>query len=117
MGCGGRLRTQPRQDTDPRAGSAARERLCHSVAGSMPANAMAALLRGLVGLEGDLELLVLFLHRRSAGFRDTLLPRARHRNGVLNHEDRPVDLTVLIEAGSDFADLFEVKDAIEKRLP
>jgi glycogen debranching enzyme len=33
---------------------------------------------------------------------------------VLNHEDEPVELTVRIEAGCDFADLFEVKDALEK---
>ena len=34
---------------------------------------------------------------------------------VLNHKDAPVDLTVRIDAGSDFADLFEVKDAVEKK--
>jgi len=34
---------------------------------------------------------------------------------LLNHEDKPVDLTVRLEAGSDFADLFEVKDALEKK--
>jgi glycogen debranching enzyme len=34
---------------------------------------------------------------------------------ILNHDDKPVDLTVRIEAGSDFADLFEVKDALEKK--
>ncbi len=34
---------------------------------------------------------------------------------ILNHADEPVDLTVRIEAGSDFADLFEVKDALEKK--
>jgi glycogen debranching enzyme len=34
---------------------------------------------------------------------------------VLNHDDEPVDLTVHIEAGADFADLFEVKDALGKR--
>ncbi|HET9322816.1 MAG TPA: glycogen debranching N-terminal domain-containing protein, partial [Gaiellaceae bacterium] len=34
---------------------------------------------------------------------------------ILNHHDEPVDLTVRIEAGSDFADLFEVKDALEKK--
>jgi glycogen debranching enzyme len=33
----------------------------------------------------------------------------------LNHDEKPVDLTVRIEAGSDFADLFEVKDALEKK--
>jgi glycogen debranching enzyme len=34
---------------------------------------------------------------------------------ILNHEDKPVRLTVRIEAGCDFADLFEVKDALEKK--
>jgi glycogen debranching enzyme len=34
---------------------------------------------------------------------------------ILNHEEKPVDLVVRIEAGSDFADLFEVKDALEKK--
>src|SRR5262245_19374471 len=33
----------------------------------------------------------------------------------LNHDDKPVDLKVRIEAASDFADLFEVKDALEKK--
>jgi glycogen debranching enzyme len=34
---------------------------------------------------------------------------------ILNHEEKPVDLTIRVEAGSDFADLFEVKDALEKK--
>jgi glycogen debranching enzyme len=34
---------------------------------------------------------------------------------IMNHEDEPVDLKVRIEAGSDFADLFEVKDALKKK--
>jgi N-terminal domain of (some) glycogen debranching enzymes len=34
---------------------------------------------------------------------------------ILNHDNVPVDLTVRIDAASDFADLFEVKDALEKR--
>jgi glycogen debranching enzyme len=34
---------------------------------------------------------------------------------ILNHADKAVNLTVRIEAGSDFADLFEVKDALEKK--
>ncbi len=33
---------------------------------------------------------------------------------ILNHDDKPVDLTVRIDAGCDFADLFEVKDALEE---
>jgi glycogen debranching enzyme len=34
---------------------------------------------------------------------------------ILNHDEKPVDLTVRIDAGSDFADLFEVKDALKKQ--
>ena len=34
---------------------------------------------------------------------------------LINHDHRPVDLVVRLEAGSDFADLFEVKDALEKK--
>jgi glycogen debranching enzyme len=34
---------------------------------------------------------------------------------ILNHDDEPVDLTVGVEAASDFADLFEVKDALKKK--
>ena len=34
---------------------------------------------------------------------------------ILNHAEKPVDLKVRLEAGSDFADLFEVKDALEKK--
>lgn len=33
----------------------------------------------------------------------------------LNHQDRPVDLEIRLEAASDFADLFEVKDALKKK--
>jgi glycogen debranching enzyme len=34
---------------------------------------------------------------------------------ILNHADKAVNLAVRIDAGSDFADLFEVKDALEKK--
>ena len=34
---------------------------------------------------------------------------------ILNHDDVPVELTVRIEADCDFADLFEVKDALRKK--
>jgi glycogen debranching enzyme len=34
---------------------------------------------------------------------------------VLNHENQPVDLDIRIDAASDFADLFEVKDALKKK--
>ena len=34
---------------------------------------------------------------------------------ILNHDETPVDLTVRLDAGCDFADLFEVKDALKKK--
>jgi glycogen debranching enzyme len=34
---------------------------------------------------------------------------------LINHDEHPMDLTVHLEAGSDFADLFEVKDALAKQ--
>ncbi len=34
---------------------------------------------------------------------------------ILNHDAAPVDLTVRVDAASDFADLFEVKDALKKK--
>lgn len=34
---------------------------------------------------------------------------------ILNHRATPVDLTVRVDAASDFADLFEVKDALTKK--
>ena len=34
---------------------------------------------------------------------------------ILNHDSEPVDLIVRVEAGCDFADLFEVKDALKKK--
>src|SRR5688572_9832170 len=34
---------------------------------------------------------------------------------VLNHGEEPIDLNVRVEAASDFADLFEVKDALAKK--
>ena len=34
---------------------------------------------------------------------------------ILNHDEKPVDLTVRVDAGCDFADLFEVKDALSKK--
>ena len=34
---------------------------------------------------------------------------------ILNHDQKPADLEVRIEAGSDFADLFEVKDDLKKQ--
>ncbi|HEV3351685.1 MAG TPA: glycogen debranching N-terminal domain-containing protein [Acidimicrobiales bacterium] len=37
------------------------------------------------------------------------------RLSILNHDAAPVDLTVRVEADCDFADLFEVKDALQKK--
>ena len=34
---------------------------------------------------------------------------------ILNHDEKPVDLSVRIDAGSDFADIFEIKDAVGKK--
>ena len=34
---------------------------------------------------------------------------------ILNHDAEPANLTVRLDAGSDFADLFEVKDALQKQ--
>jgi glycogen debranching enzyme len=34
---------------------------------------------------------------------------------ILNHDDQPVDLKVRLDVASDFADLFEVKDALKKK--
>jgi glycogen debranching enzyme len=34
---------------------------------------------------------------------------------LFNHDEEPVDLTVRIDVGADFADLFEVKDALKKK--
>ena len=55
----------------------------------------------------DAKLSVIRQRAVSDGFHEQLT--------ILNHDDRPVDLEVHIEAGSDFADLFEVKDALEKK--
>jgi glycogen debranching enzyme len=55
---------------------------------------------------------------------DAKLSVIRHRsvaNGfheeltILNHDDKPAELNVRVEAGCDFADLFEVKDAVDKK--
>ncbi len=49
------------------------------------------------------------IRRRTVGngFREQLT--------ILNHDTAPVELTVRIDAESDFADLFEVKDALKKQ--
>src|SRR2546423_1291259 len=55
----------------------------------------------------DAKLSVIRERAVGEGFREELT--------ILNHDSEPVDVQVRIEAGSDFADLFEVKDALEKR--
>jgi N-terminal domain of (some) glycogen debranching enzymes len=55
----------------------------------------------------DAKLSVIRERSIGRGFRETL--------AVLNHDAKPVDLDVHIAADSDFADLFEVKDALKKK--
>ncbi|HEX2495771.1 MAG TPA: glycogen debranching N-terminal domain-containing protein [Gaiellaceae bacterium] len=55
----------------------------------------------------DAKLSVIRQRAVASGFDETLT--------ILNHDTRPVDLTVRVEAASDFADLFEVKDALKKK--
>jgi glycogen debranching enzyme len=55
----------------------------------------------------DSQLSVIRQREVANGFREELR--------ILNHENDPVHLTVRVEAGSDFADLFEVKDALAKK--
>ena len=55
----------------------------------------------------DSKLSVIRVRRVGEGFSETLT--------FLNHDDQPVELDVHIEAESDFADLFEVKDALKKK--
>lgn len=55
----------------------------------------------------DAKLSVIRQRAVARGFHEELV--------ILNHDDRPVDLTVRMEAASDFADLFEVKDNVKKK--
>jgi glycogen debranching enzyme len=55
----------------------------------------------------DAKLSVIRRRTVDAGFREELV--------VMNHDIEPVDLGIRMEAGSDFADLFEVKDALKKQ--
>jgi glycogen debranching enzyme len=55
----------------------------------------------------DAKLSVIRQRAVAGGFREELT--------ILNHDDKPIDLTVRVEAASDFADLFEVKDALKKK--
>jgi glycogen debranching enzyme len=55
----------------------------------------------------DAKMSVIRQRAVGGGFREELT--------ILNHDDKAVDLTVRIEADCDFADLFEVKDALKKK--
>ena len=55
----------------------------------------------------DAKLSVIRQRAVSTGFHEELT--------ILNHADKPVSLSVRIDAGCDFADLFEVKDALAKK--
>jgi len=55
----------------------------------------------------DAKLSIIREREVADGFREQLR--------VLNHENSPVDLTIRVDAASDFADLFEVKDALKKK--
>ena len=55
----------------------------------------------------DAEMSVIRRRSVSEGFHETLT--------ILNHRSEPVTLEVRVEVGSDFADLFEVKDALKKK--
>jgi glycogen debranching enzyme len=49
-------------------------------------------------------------------FRKRMVGKGFHEDlTILSHKQEPIDLTVRIEAASDFADLFEVKDDLEKK--
>ena len=55
----------------------------------------------------DAKLSVIRQRAVGAGFRENLT--------VLNHDNEPTKLAIRIDAGCDFADLFEVKDALRKK--
>lgn len=55
----------------------------------------------------DADLSIIRKRAVGKGFHEDLI--------ILNHSDKAVDLEVKIEAGSDFADLFEVKDKLAKK--
>ncbi len=55
----------------------------------------------------DAKLSVIRQRAIGGGFREEIT--------VLNHDEQPVDVVVRVDAGADFADLFEVKDALEKK--
>ncbi|MCU1667246.1 MAG: amylo-alpha,6-glucosidase [Blastococcus sp.] len=55
----------------------------------------------------DAKLTVIRRRAVDDGFREQLT--------ILNHDERPVELLVRMDADCDFADLFEVKDALKKK--
>lgn len=55
----------------------------------------------------DAKLSVIRLRTVGQGFHERLT--------VLNHDDKPAVLRIKLDAGADFADLFEVKDALTKK--
>jgi glycogen debranching enzyme len=55
----------------------------------------------------DSKLTVVRQREVADGFREELR--------VLNHENEPLNVRIRVEAASDFADLFEVKDALKKK--
>ena len=55
----------------------------------------------------DSQLSVIRLRSVADGFHESIT--------ILNHQDQPVDLDLRIDVGCDFADLFEVKDALKKK--
>jgi glycogen debranching enzyme len=55
----------------------------------------------------DAELSIIRKRAVGSGFHEELT--------ILNHSDKPHDLVVHLEVGADFADLFEVKDALAKK--
>jgi glycogen debranching enzyme len=55
----------------------------------------------------DSKLSVIRLRAVADGFQERLT--------ILNHDEEPVELSVRIDAAADFADLFEVKDALKKK--
>lgn len=55
----------------------------------------------------DADLSIIRTRSVGMGFRETLR--------LINHQAKPMELDVRIEAAADFADLFEVKDALKKK--
>jgi len=55
----------------------------------------------------DAKLSVIRTRAVRAGFHEEI--------ALINHSEEPMDLSVRLEAASDFADLFEVKDALTKQ--